>query len=179
MIIHLSLYLWSTTCTTNNINIQDDFNTNNLRLSALQIVNNKSPELAKLTKHIIKSQTFKKPEQAPTPTPIKMTCDCCYDDWVSTYVVQSSIDCQHNFCVGCLVQAVRTSFDDPSQFEGGGLTCQRTRKTRAKRLLQAEEQKKEQAEASKTSQVSTKKKDEKKSAKTKQNSKTSTAATCK
>ena len=62
--------------------------------------------------------------QAPTPTPVTMTCDCCYDDWVSTYVVQSSVDCQHNFCVGCLVQAVRTSFDDPSQFEGGGLTCQ-------------------------------------------------------
>ena len=62
--------------------------------------------------------------QAPTPTPVKLTCDCCYEDWVSTYVVQSSVDCQHNFCVGCLVQAVRTSFGDPPKFEGGGLICQ-------------------------------------------------------
>ena len=31
---------------------------------------------------------FYKPRN--TPTPVTMTCDCCYDDWVSTYVVQSS-----------------------------------------------------------------------------------------
>ena len=54
----------------------------------------------------------------------KLTCDICYEEWVSSYVVQCSDECNHMICVGCLVQNVRTSFDNPLNFEGGGLKCQ-------------------------------------------------------
>jgi hypothetical protein len=54
----------------------------------------------------------------------KLTCAVCYEEWRGTHVLQCSSDCDHMICVGCLVQHVRTSFDNPLNFEGGGLKCQ-------------------------------------------------------